>query len=851
MGIKLTINGRRIEARPGQKVLEAATEHGIHIPHLCYHEQVGSIGSCRLCLVEVKPGPPKPVPACTTTVAEGMEVQTHSERVVNLRKELVRLLLMNHPLDCPVCDAAGECKLQQIVHELGITEARYRATPAHAPIDYDSPLIERHPERCINCGRCVVVCERFTGTEGIYFAGRGYDATISAGGGPLSCEFCGSCIGVCPVGALIDKTFKYRARSWELTRHETTCPYCASGCRLELNVSDNAVRRVTSDHEKTFNRGLLCGRGRFGHGFIGSADRLRTPLIRRGGNLREATWDEAIKFAAAGLEKARREHGAASVYALGSPRLTTEAGYLLQKLVRVGFGTNNVDTQARYGYLPALLALAEVFGPPRVEGGRLGGFAARCGTLTDLAAADAVLVVGADIRPELPGASLAVIAAARAEAQVCVANLRPTKLDRFATLKLRYQPGGEIGLLAAVAKALPPPGEGVFWAEGLDEFRAQLGGKSYDGLLQLTSATEADVQRLAAMLAGAARPAIVFGADLLNSGEAAEKVRALADIVLMLREEARIYPLAPKANSLGSIMAGCCPEWLPGFTPLAAGATFFEKKWGVSLSGRPQAGFPEAMSGGGPRALYCVGANPLRGWPGTLAVEEHLGRLEFFLVVQDLFLTETAARADVVLPPASFAAQAGGSFISFEGRRGILAEAAPEPGLPADWQIISRLGAALGCPLNYADAAAIRAEMAALAPLTGLNFEEIRALPRNFSGGRPAVLDLPEGGGGDGGFHLLVAGSLFHSGTLSARAAGPLSVQSEGQVLINPADAHRLGITTEVVLEAGGRKNLTAKARVSNDAPSGLLLAPDHFSGLPIHRLTSGSYLARVKVSKP
>jgi formate dehydrogenase alpha subunit len=845
LGIKLTINGRQIEAKPGQKIIEAAKDHGIKIPHLCYHGQIGSIGSCRLCLVEVKPGPPKPVPACTTTVAEGMEVQTHTEKVINLRRELVQLLLLNHPLDCPICDAAGECKLQKVVHELGITEQRWRATPTRSQIDYDSPLIERHPERCIHCGRCVTICERIIGAEGVYFAGRGYDTAVEAGGRPLDCEFCGSCVGVCPVGALIDKTFKYRARSWELAKFETTCPYCAGGCRLELNVSDNRVRRVTSNHKITFNRGLLCGRGRFGHGFIGSPDRLTSPLIRRNGALVPASWEEAIAAAAKGLLGVREKTGAVSIYALGSPRVSTEANYLLQKLVRVNLGTHHIDTQARYGYLPALKALADAFGPPRLLDGKLTGFSARCGTLAEIAASDAVLVLGADARPELPSACLGVIAAARNGAQVVVADMRPTKLDRFATVSLRYGPGGEVACLSALAKALLA---GASEVPGLPELAARLEGRQFEELLHKTSPsqaaiTRADIEVVAAILAGAARPAVVFGADLYAMGQTSAKVRALANLLLLLKPEARLYPLAPKANSYGSLVAGCCPEYLPGFAPIPAAAPF-EKRWGAKLGSRA-ASFPEMVASGKLRGLYCVGANPLRGWPGTAAVEAALEGLEF-LVVQDIFMSGVAAKADVVLPAACYGA-GGGTFLNTEGRPGSLAAAVEEPGLLPDWELVARLSSAMGTQMSYGSAKEVWAELNDLVPLLARPFEEVQALPREL-GGRLSPQDLPEAAAS--GFTLLVAGSLFHSGTLSTRAAGACAIESEGRVLLSAADHASLGLADEVRLEANGQ-SLIVPVAVGRDVPQGMVVAPDHFANVPIHRLTTDGYMVRVAASRP
>jgi len=829
LGIKLKINGREIEAKPGQKVLEAAKDHGIKIPHLCYHGQIGSIDSCRVCLVEVKPGPPKPLPACTVTVAEGMEIQTDTPRVLELRREMVQLLLMNHPLDCPVCDRAGECKLQNIVHDLGITEQKYRATPQQVHVDADSPLIERHPERCIHCGRCVTICDRIIGASGIHFANRGFDSEVMAGGQPLSCEFCGSCVAVCPVGALIDKTFKYRARAWDIEKRETACTYCGGGCRIELNVSEGPdgrrVRRVTSNHKKSFNRGFICGRGRFAHSFIGSGDRLKTPLIRQSDSLLEAGWTEALDAAASGLGRVAEEHGPESVWVLASPRLTNEANYLLQKLARKGLGTNNIDSQARTGWVQAMSGLGAVLGFPGVsKEKKLTGLAAWTGTIAELANSDAILVVGSDVRAEMPPYGLSVIAAVRQKgAYLATVNPRGTKMDRFARTRLRYTPGEETALLMALCKALAGMGvkgrEGQ--PEGIEGFTESLAGVP----------TIEGAEAIARKLAGAERPAVIIGGDLIRTGDVSAKMAAVGDLLLILGPKARLYPVAEKANSRGLLDMGCCPEWLPGYAPAQGGSK----------------DFLTALKAGEVKGLYACGANPLRGWPGEGEIAKQLANVEF-LVAQDIFMTETGEMAHVVLPAASFA-ETSGTFTNTEGRQGLVSPALEPDGVLEDWKITAELGKRLDCPMGYKSADDVTAEIASLVPWYGMPFDELQSLPREFSG-KLTPVEVTEPSSND--MTLLVAGSMFHSGTLTTRSEGPLAVEPEGRLFVSQVDAIKFGVVegSRIKVEDGTGESIEAPVSVTGNLPEGLVLASDHFEGLRVHRLTSDTFVARVKLAK-
>ena len=294
--VNLTIDGRALQVEEGITILKAAQANGIRIPFLCYHPAIKAIGSCRICVVEVKPGPPRPSPACTTKVAEGMEVITNSERIQNIRRELVKFMLINHPLECPWCDKGGECELQNLTHELGIAEVDYEAVRKPSNNDFESALIERYNTRCVTCGRCVHVCKEKVGASAINFENRAYFTDLGSGQQPLSCEFCGTCIEVCPVGALINKLFKYSARCWEMTETHTICQFCGGGCDYNVHVKDGQVKRVRRDEENP----LLCVRGRFGFGVIDSPARIKTPLIKKGGKFIEASWEEALDFAAAG-----------------------------------------------------------------------------------------------------------------------------------------------------------------------------------------------------------------------------------------------------------------------------------------------------------------------------------------------------------------------------------------------------------------------------------------------------------------------------------------------------------------------------------------------------------------------
>ncbi len=348
--VSVTIDGNKIEVPEGISVLEAARLAGINIPNLCYDKELTSPGACRLCVVAIEGARNLPA-SCVTEVREGMVINTSSEEVMEARKTVLELLLANHPADCMTCEKSGECRLQDYAYEYNIKDLPYEGeVTQHAP-DLSNPFIARDNDKCILCGRCVRVCEEVVGRDILGWAHRGFTTsvvpTMEKDLADTDCVFCGSCISVCPVGALAEKGMVGKGRKWEMDKVKTICPYCGTGCSIELNVKDGNIIGVTSSEEGTVNGRALCVKGRFGYNFVQHPDRLKTPLIKENGEFRAASWEEAIKFTADKLSKIKNEHGGDSYAALASARVTNEDNYVFSKFARVVMNTNNIDHCAR------------------------------------------------------------------------------------------------------------------------------------------------------------------------------------------------------------------------------------------------------------------------------------------------------------------------------------------------------------------------------------------------------------------------------------------------------------------------------------------------------------------------
>ena len=865
--VNLTIDGRAIQAKPGSTILEVAKENGIFIPFLCYHPALKPIGSCRICVVDVKPGPPRPIPACATPVTEGMEVVTDTPRLAALRQELMKLVLINHALECPICDKGGECELQDLTHALAVPTVDLDAVKLPPNPDYVSQMVERHPDRCVTCGRCVRVCRDRVGAMAINFTLRGYFTELASGAQPLDCEFCGSCIDICPVGALINKQFKYRARAWEVAKTEMACPFCGGGCTYQVHTKDGKIMRVLNEDSV-----LLCGRGRFGWPAVEADDRLKTPLIKENGKFREASWDEALDLVAAKLKETVEADGAKAVYGIGSPRATNEANYVFQKFFREGLATNQLDNPGRYNYVRAIKAMAEVFGTPKVEGVEAGsalvpayhsplvvkeaatgsGFPFVLGKLADLPKADLVLVVGTDVTPESPPLGWKLMEAKEnPNFRLVLANPRKTKFDRYADLSVRYKPGSERVLIAGLIKfflADNPDWTPAIAASGLDEFKESV-KLSPKEITTKTGVEEATLKEVAALLAQAKAPAIVFGSEVLSQDKGQQTALALADLFLLVGKPdapgSALYPVAEKNNSRGVCEVGVLPDMGPGYMPVEGtepGPTLEEV---LDLL--------EADDPAAPKALYLLGGDLLRWLPHRSRTKKLLKKVPF-IVVQDAFLTDTAKLAQVVLPVAVHAEQEG-TFISSTGQLGLINQALPTNGVRPDWQIISQLGAKMGFALKSVSPKAIFKELAKKMPLwAGLEPKfsapcpKIKAMVSGKFVPFEADISLP----GRRPYTLIIGKSLQHSGSFTTHhPGGTLAVTGEALLKINPEDAQSLGLAPgEVVKVISSHGEITAPVKLTADVPAGVVFLPEHFAAPAANDLTLNSNLVRVTIQK-
>ena len=696
--VSITVDGRPVAGRPGEMVIAAAERAGTYIPRFCWHPRMKPVGMCRMCLVEIS-GPRgfSLQPSCFVPVAEGMEVVTTSEKVRKAQDGVLEFLLVNHPLDCPVCDRGGECPLQDQTFGFGPGESRFIEEKRHwaKPIPI-SPLIALDRERCIQCARCTRFAEEVAGDPLIDFLGRGSHIEVAIfADQPFDSNLSGNIVEICPVGALTAKPYRFKARPWDLEAVESTCTACSVGCRMAVQSSTNQLVRNLGIDADPVNHGWLCDRGRFGYEPLNSEDRVLRPLVRKDGEMVEVGWAEAIVAAATGLRQALDLSGPAGVAILGGARLPNEDAYAWSKLARTVLGTDNVDCQLGDGLPPEL-----VLGLPRA-------------TIDDACRAPATVVLGPDLAEELPVLHLRLRGAVLAGATRLVEIVpKAGGTSPYADPSLVYRPGESAKVARALAAAVADP--------DLD--------------------TDPRIRRAADAL-GRGGAVVVLGRPSV-----AESELTVADAAAVLAESlpgVRFLSALRRGNVHGALDMGLAPGLLPGRVRLDEGRGWFEQAWGAlpAERGLDCLGALAAAAENRIQGLVLVGADPVGDCPDRLLAGRALDGVGFTLAV-DQFLTASSRMADVVLPAAGWAERPG-TTTNLEGRVSRLGQKVTAPGTArADWTIAVDLARALGGDLGFEALDAIAAEIEALAPSHRGLTPELLAAPERRDG---VVVPLPGG----------------------------------------------------------------------------------------------------------
>ncbi len=739
--VSLTIDGFAVSVPEGTSILRAAREAGIKVPKLCAYDMVEAFGSCRMCLVEIEGRPGTPA-SCTTPVAEGMAVTTQNQRLAKLRRNVMELYISDHPLDCLTCAANGNCELQDVAGEVGLREVRYGYEGAnHLDQDKDTsnPYFTFDPAKCIVCSRCVRACEEVQGTFALTIDGRGFASHVAAGMAEdffdSECVSCGACVQACPTATLIEKSVIEMGQP----EHSvvTTCAYCGVGCSFKAEMRGEEVVRMVPWKDGKANHGHSCVKGRFAWGYANHQDRILKPMVRAKitDPWREVSWEEAIAYTASEFKRIQATYGKDSVGGITSSRCTDEETYLVQKLVRAVFGNNNTDTCARVCHSPTGYGLSKTFGT-----------SAGTQDFDSVEDADVIMVIGANPTDAHPVFASRMKKRLRDGAKLIVVDPRRTDLVRSPHIAAQYhlplRPGTNVAILNALAH--------VIVSEGLvrDDFvRERCDTQAFADWVEFIrrpenspeavakySGVPAEVIRGAARLYGGARNgAIYYGLGVTEHSQGTTAVMGMANLAMATgnlgRRGVGVNPLRGQNNVQGSCDMGSFPHELPGYRHISDEKVraLFERDWGVDLEPEPGLRIPnmlDAALDGSFKGLYIQGEDILQSDPDTHHVAAGLAAMEC-VVVQDLFLNETAVYAHIFLPGSTFL-EKDGTFINAERRIGMVRRAMrPKNGF-ADWEITQLIARAMGQEWNYTHPSQIMDEIARLTPtFAGVSFERL------------------------------------------------------------------------------------------------------------------------------
>ncbi|WP_282610180.1 NADH-quinone oxidoreductase subunit NuoG [Pelagibius sp. Alg239-R121] len=825
--VHVTIDGIELDVSEGTLILEAAQSQNIAVPTFCYQKRLAPLASCRMCLVSVE-NMPKLQPACATPVTDGMVVHTASEQVALTRQSMLELLLANHPLDCPVCDKGGECELQDMVFEYGAGASRFRDQKrVFRSRDLSlNQVIIFNANRCIQCQRCVRICEDVVGAVALGTIDKGMDSEVTGFENSLDdCDHCGNCIEVCPVGALMSQPYRYKARPWDLVETETTCPFCGTGCQLTIGARDGELARVRSKYETGINGETLCVKGRFGIDYIDSEQRIETPLVRRNGALEPASWNDAFD-AMRGHIGDQSDIDGRRIGGLASAQLSNETLYLFQKMLRTVFHTNNIDSSNRwtggiYDELPGLI----------------GGLYSRQ-SLEEVISADVVLVVGSNVTDDNPVTDYLLRSKIRQQKNhLFLASVRPSRLDADASACVRLLPGDEAVLISTITNRIFDSRAGTHQSgvESLAEFSRQCA----EAVKAATTVT------------------VLVGMDFLRTPNAKLALPWLDGLIRRLQgsgKAAALQFLFDRCNQLGAWEMGVLPNHLPGWQK--NGERLFEQAWDVQLSSDPGADIHEMLrrcAAGAMDCLYILGSDPMSAYPDRIQVENALSSADL-LIVQASHHSATTKLADIVLPGAAFGEEAG-TVMNNEGRiQSIRAFRPPIADTRRNIDILTQIteifgGNFCGYSLGNLKPEHVFSEITQLVPsfaeLSPANVAEEGALSRRAgyrdipqSSALPLPSSVERTGQSNGKLTLVTGDCGFHSGYASEHSATLSGIRAEAYVEVRQSDCQAMGFAQgDLVKIRSPHGETTLSIRTNKQFPPGLAFVPENFASQHLNRL--------------
>jgi len=871
--MQITIDDQVCPAQAGQTILEVARENGIYIPSLCWHPRTGKAGKCRVCVVEVENMRGLQT-SCSVEVRDKMVVNSKSQNVLAARKMVIELLLAGGKHNCLSCEANGDCELQDAAYSLGIEIPSFLIETEDIERDYSSEAIVIDRNKCIKCGRCVTGDNNNVVHEVLDMGWRGHDTQIVCDNnlpmGESSCVQCGECVQLCPVGALIDKKTVGQARTWEIKKTRVTCPYCGVGCQINMHIKDNKFIRATAYEEnwpKQPNKGMLCVKGRYGLDYVQHPDRLTDPFIRVNGEFRKATWDEALGFTAHRFQEIKEKYGPDSLGVLASAKITNEENFQAMKFARVVFNTNNVDHCARLCHSSTVAGLATTFGS-----------GAMTNSMEECLKSDVILIIGTNTTHNHPVLGGLIKQAAKFHGtKIIVCDPRKIELVDFSVLWLQQRNGSDVALLSGLQHIILREG----WedkdfirqrCENFDEYRKSMEFFTPEKTEELTGIPQKDLYEAARLFATGGTAAVYFSMGITQHSHGVDNVKSVANLAMITgnlgKEGGGVNPLRGQSNVQGACDMGALPNVFSGYQPVnnEAANKKFSDAWGVKIPDKVGMTVTEMIPACGDKikALYIVGENPMLSDPNLNHVEESLKKLDF-IVVQDIFLTETAALADVVLPAPVFAEKYG-TFTNTE-RRVQLSNQALQPSgrVRQDFEIIADLAERMGHKFNRTPED-IFEEIRQLTPsYAGINYERIKDIglcwpcPTAQHSGTPILhmgkftrgLGLltpmtyrPPAEEPDEQWPLLLStGRIlehFHTGSMSRRSEVLDGLVPYGMVEINPADAAPAGIATgDMVRVATRRGEIRIKACVIDRVARGSIFIAFHFVESAANRLTN------------